>query len=100
MRRGSTLLNLPRSVSRLKLLLLLSALLSALGGTAGARAAQAPIALSTSITTVAKAAAVAERAIAARPVQSFAQPEHAAVVIGAALALAPAIPAFASRRRE
>jgi hypothetical protein len=84
----------------LNLLLLLSALLSALGGTSGVRAAQAPTALSASITTVAKAAAVAERAIASRPILSFAQPGHMAVAIGSALALVPAIPAFASRRRE
>jgi hypothetical protein len=84
----------------LKLLLLLSALLSALGGTAGARAAQAPIALSASITTVAKAAAVAERAVASRPAQSFARPSQATLIAGAAFALIPAIPFFASRRRE
>lgn len=84
----------------MKLLLLLSALLSALGGTAGARVAQAPMTLSAGITTVAKAAAVAERAVASRPLQSFARPGHAAVALWAALALVPAIPAFASRRRE
>jgi hypothetical protein len=98
MRRGST----ARSVLRLKLLLFLSALLSALSGTAGARAAQAqaPTALSASVATIAKAAAVAERAVASRPAQPFARPGHETVAIGAAFALTPATPAFASRRRE
>jgi hypothetical protein len=84
----------------LNLLLLLSALLSALGGTGGVRAAPAPVALSQSVAQAVQANAAARAQVAARPVQTIAGPARAVVAIPAALALPAAIPAFASRRRE
>lgn len=84
----------------MNLLLLLSALLSAFGGTVGVRTGQAPAAVSRSIVSVAKAATVSEQRAAARPVQAM--PGLAALMDtdGRAFALTAAIPAFASRRRE
>lgn len=97
MRRGFTI----RSVTRLNLLLLLSALLSALSGTGGVRAAQAPTAaLSSSIATVAEAVTVARRHQAQRPAVATPTPAQAIAQPGRAFALTAAIPAFASRRRE
>jgi len=85
----------------LNLLLLLSALLSALGGTGGARVAQVPTTLSSSVVaTVVKATAGVRRQVAARPVQAISGPVHATIAALPAFALADAIPAFASRRRE
>ena len=85
----------------MNLLLLLSALLSALSGTGGARAVQAPTALSSSVVAnVVKATAEAQRQVAARPVQAIAGPVHAIVAALPAVALFDAIPAFQSRRRE
>ena len=85
----------------MNLLLLLSALLSALSGTAGARAAQVPTALSsTVVATAVKATAEVRRQVAARPVQVIAGPVHAIVAVLPVVALSDAIPAFASRRRE
>lgn len=85
----------------MNLILLLSALLSALSGTSGARAAQAPTALSSSVVaTVIKAGAATRRQVAARPVQAIAGPVHATVTALPVLALFDAIPVFASRRRE
>jgi hypothetical protein len=85
----------------LNLILLLSALLSALSGTAGARGAQVPTALSsTVVATAVKATAEVRRQVAARPVQAIAGPVHAIVAALPFVALSDAIPAFASRRRE
>jgi hypothetical protein len=85
----------------LNLILLLSALLSALSGTAGARGAQVPTALSsTVVATAVKATAEVRRQVAARPVQAIAGPVHAIVAALPSVALSDAIPAFASRRRE
>jgi hypothetical protein len=84
----------------LNLILLLSALLSALSGTTGVRAAQVPMALSANVASVVKATAQAKAQVAARPVQALAGPVSAIVAEPAALTLPAAIPAFASRRRE
>ncbi len=87
----------------MNLILLLSALLSALSGTGGARAAQAPTALSRSsdiVATAVKAAAAVRHQVASRPVQPVAAPVHAMVMALPDFALSDAIPAFASRRRE
>ena len=84
----------------MNLILLLSALLSALSGTAGVRTAQAPMALSASVANVVKATAEVRRQVASRPAQTIAGPAGAAIAIGRAFALPDAIPAFASRRRE
>jgi hypothetical protein len=85
----------------LNLILLLSALLSALSGTAGARGAQVPTALSsTVVATAVKATAEVRRQVAARPIQAIAGPAHAIVAALPAVVLSDAIPAFASRRRE
>jgi len=85
----------------LNLILLLSALLSALSGTAGARGTQAPMAVSrTVVATAIKATAEVRRQVAARPVQPIAGPVHAVVAALPALAFSDAIPTFASRRRE
>jgi hypothetical protein len=85
----------------LNLILLLSALLSALSGTGGVRAAQVPTTLSSSVVeNVVKATAVVRRQVAARPVQAIAGPVHAVVAAPSALVLSDVIPAFASRRRE
>jgi hypothetical protein len=84
----------------LNLLLLLSALLSALGGTGGVRAAPAPVALSRSMAQAVQASAAARAQVAARPAQSIAGPVHATVDMPADLALPATIPAFTDRRRE
>lgn len=85
----------------MNLILLLSALLSALSGTSGARAAQVPTALSSAVVaTAVKATAEAGRQVAARPIQAIASPANATVAALPAFALFDAIPAFASRRRE
>jgi hypothetical protein len=85
----------------LNLILLLSALLSALSGTGGVRGAQVPTALSsTVVATAVKATAEVRRQVAARPIQVIAGPVHAVVAALPAVALSDAIPAFASRRRE
>ena len=84
----------------MNLILLLSALLSALSGTAGVRGAQAPMTLSASVANVVKATAEVRRQVAARPVQAIAGPAQAVVAVGQAFALPDTIPAFASRRRE
>jgi hypothetical protein len=85
----------------LNLLLLLSALLSALSGTGGARTAQVPTTLSSAVVaTAVKATAEVRRQVAARPVQAIGGPAFAVVAALAVFALSDAIPAFASRRRE
>jgi hypothetical protein len=85
----------------LNLILLLSALLSAFSGTAGARGAQVPTTLSsTVVATAVKATAEVRRQVAARPIQAIAGPAYAAVSALPVFALSDAIPAFASRRRE
>jgi hypothetical protein len=84
----------------LNLILLLSALLSALSGTAGVRAAQAPTTLSASVAKMVKATAEVRRQVAARPAQVLAGPAQAVIAVGRSFSLSAAIPAFASRRRE
>lgn len=85
----------------MNLLLLLSALLSALSGTGGARAAQIPTTLSSAVVaTAVKATAEVRRQVAARPIQAIAGPAHAAISVLPVFALSDTIPAFASRRRE
>lgn len=84
----------------MNLLLLLSALLSAIGGVGGMRAAPVPVALSRSVAQAGQASATARAQVAARPVQTIAGQARAVVALPAALALPAAIPAFASRRRE
>lgn len=85
----------------MNLLLLLSALLSALSGTGGARAAQVPTTLSSAVVaTAVKATAEVRRQVAARPIQAIAGPAHAAISALPVFALSGAIPVFASRRRE
>jgi hypothetical protein len=84
----------------LNLILLLSALLSALSGTTGARAPVTPAALSSSVAGVVRASATAEARVASRPAQAIAGPVHALIAIPRPLALIDAVPAFASRRRE
>lgn len=85
----------------MNLLLLLSALLSALSGTGGARAAQVPITLSSAVVaTAVKATAEVRRQVAARPIQAIAGPAHAVTATLPVFAFSDAIPAFASRRRE
>lgn len=86
--------------SRLNLILLLSALLSALSGTAGARAPVTPAALSSSVASVVKATASARLQVAARPVQVIGGPATSIVPMLRAFALTDVVPAFASRRRE
>jgi len=88
------------SSARLNLILLLSALLSALSGTTGARAPVAPAALSSSVAGVVRATASAEARVASRPVQAIAGPVHALIAAPGPFALTDAVPAFASRRRE
>jgi hypothetical protein len=85
---------------RLNLILLLSALLSALGGTAGARPPLAPAALSSSVAGAVTATASARLRVASRPAQSIAGPANSIVVALSAFALTDIVPAFASRRRE
>jgi hypothetical protein len=85
----------------LNLILLLSALLSALSGTGGARAAQVPTTLSSAVVaTAVKATAEVRRQVAARPIQAIAGPARAAVSALPVFAFSDAIPVFASRRRE
>lgn len=85
----------------MNLILLLSALLSALSGTGGARAAQVPTTLSSAVVaTAVKATAEVRRQVAARPIQMIAGPAHAVISALPVFALSDAIPAFASRRRE
>ncbi|WP_066587145.1 hypothetical protein [Sphingomonas pruni] len=85
----------------MNLLLLLSALLSALSGTGGARAAQVPTTLSSAVVaTAVKATAEVRRQVAARPIQAIAGPAHAVVLALPVFALSDSVPAFASRRRE
>ncbi|MBN8807571.1 MAG: hypothetical protein J0I47_04945 [Sphingomonas sp.] len=84
----------------MNLLLLLSALLSALGGAGGVRATPAPVALSRSVAQAAQASAAARAQVAARPAQPIAGPAQAVMALPEALGLHAAIPAFASRRRE
>ena len=85
----------------MNLILLLSALLSALSGTGGARAAQVPTTLSSAVVaTAVKATAEVRRQVAARPIQAIAGPAQAAISALPAFVLSNAIPAFASRRRE
>ena len=85
----------------MNLILLLSALLSALSGTGGARAAQVPTTLSSAVVgTAVKATAEVRRQVAARPIQAIAGPAHAVMFTLPAFAFSDAIPAFASRRRE
>lgn len=85
----------------MNLILLLSALLSALSGAGGVRTTQVPTTLSSGVVaTVAKASAATQRQVAARPVQAIAGPVHATIAALPAFALSDAIPAFASRRRE
>lgn len=85
----------------MNLLLLLSALLSALSGTGGARAAQVPTTLSSAVVaTAVKATAEVQRQVAARPVQAIGGPAHAVVAALPVFALPDVIPAFAGRRRE
>jgi hypothetical protein len=85
----------------LNLILLLSALLSALSGTGGARAAQVPTTLSSAVVATAdKATAEVRRQVAARPIQAIAGPAHAVISALPVFAFSDAIPTFASRRRE
>jgi len=85
----------------LNLILLLSALLSALSGAGGARAAQVPTTLSSAVVaTAVKATAEVRRQVAARPIQTIAGPVHAVMSALPVFALSDAIPVFASRRRE
>jgi hypothetical protein len=84
----------------LNLILLLSALLSALSGAGGVRAPVTPAALSSSVANVVKATAAARLQVASRPVQVIGGPATSVAPVLRAFALADVIPAFASRRRE
>ena len=84
----------------MNLILLLSALLSALSGTTGARAPVTPAALSSSVASAVTATATARLRVAARPVQVIGGPAASIVPALNAFALADLVPAFASRRRE
>ena len=85
----------------MNLILLLSALLSALSGAGGARAAQVPTTLSSAVVaTAVKATAEVRRQVAARPIQAIAGPAHAVISALPVFALSDAIPVCASRRRE
>ena len=84
----------------MNLILLLSALLSALSGTTGARAPVTPAALSSSVGIAVRATATARAQVAARPIQAIAGPAHALIAIPAGFALVAPIPAYANRRRE
>jgi hypothetical protein len=89
-----------KSDPRLNLILLLSALLSALSGTTGVRAPVTPAALSSSVASAVTATASARLRVASRPVQAIAGPANSVVTALPAFALADSVPAFASRRRE
>ncbi|WP_375396398.1 hypothetical protein [uncultured Sphingomonas sp.] len=85
----------------MNLLLLLSALLSALGGGTDARVPLAPATLSRNVARLATASAAARLRIAAsRPVAAMPRVADVLLRSGRAFALAAAVPAFASRRRE
>jgi hypothetical protein len=84
----------------LNLILLLSALLSALSGTAGVRAPVTPAALSSSVASAVTATATARLRVAARPVQATGGPATSVVPVLSVFALTDTVPAFASRRRE
>ncbi|MDB5681456.1 MAG: hypothetical protein JWO16_1261 [Sphingomonas bacterium] len=84
----------------MNLILLLSALLSALSGTTGVRAPVTPAALSSSVASAVTATATARLRVAARPVQATGGPATSVVPVLRALALTDTVPAFASRRRE
>jgi len=85
----------------LNLILLLSALLSALSGGAGVRAEQAPVALSASVVQAAVKATEAVRLqVAARPAQALPTLAQLRDIPVRAFPLTAAIPAFASKLRE
>ena len=84
----------------MNLILLLSALLSALSGTGGVRAPVTPAALSSSVASAVKATAAARHQVAMRPVQVIGGPAAAVATALLAFVLADLFPAFASRRRE
>ncbi|MEO5939202.1 MAG: hypothetical protein ABIQ43_09370 [Sphingomonas sp.] len=84
----------------MNLILLLSALLSALSGTTGVRAPVTPAALSSSVASAVKATAAARLQVATRPVQIIGGPATSVVLALNAFLLADIVPAFASRRRE
>jgi hypothetical protein len=84
----------------LNLILLLSALLSALSGTTGVRAPVTPAALSSSVASAVKATAAARLQVATRPVHVVGGPVAAIMPALRAFTLTDTIPAFASRRRE
>lgn len=84
----------------MNLLLFLSALLSAIGGSGGARAAQTPVVLSRSVIDVAQATVAKRAAIASRPTQSVAGPAQTVAALPAAWTLRQAIRVYLARRRE
>jgi hypothetical protein len=84
----------------LNLILLLSALLSALSGTGGARAPVTPAALSSSVASAVKATVAKRLQVAARPVQAVGGPVTSVVPMLRSFVLADIAPIFASRRRE
>ncbi len=84
----------------MNLILLLSALLSALGGTGGVRAPVTPTALTSSVVSAVTATAAKRLQVAARPVQAIGGPVTSVAPVLRAFALADLVPAFASRRRE
>ena len=85
----------------MNLILLLSALLSAISGGTGVRADQVPVALSRSVVQAAVKATVATRLqVAARPVQSLPTLAALPAIPVRGFALTAAIPAFADRLRE
>lgn len=91
----------PFECSRLNLILLLSALLSAMSGGAGVRADQVPVTLSRSVVQAAVKATEAVRLqVAARPVQALPSLAQLRDVPVHAFALTAAIPAFADKLRE
>lgn len=84
----------------MNLILLLSALLSALSGTGGVRAPVTPAALSSTVARAVTATATARAQVAARPVQAIGGPATSIVPVLRTFVLAEIVPAFASRRRE
>ena len=84
----------------MNLILLLSALLSALSGAGGVRAPVTPAALSSGVASAVKATVAARLQVASRPVQTVGGPATSVVPVLRTFALADLIPAFASRRRE